>query len=211
MKFSEEALSRKSLFKHTDFLCLFSPSLPTFPYKWSLKGGCFREAAEAHIHMDSRPQDPAGMLLHASTQGPRGCLAQDAPEAGQAPLCLVASLLQPEEQLPCQPQVPGHCHHGYLLITAQSPLLRGAGAQHSFAQAVQGLLEGANLPKNLFPVAGWRQEPESVWPNSHNKHGAGVGCSQRRNCGETEKEQLKLKTRAGKTWGRDESMGMRET
>lgn len=65
--------------------------------------------------------------------------------------------------------------------------------------------------KNLFPVAGWRQEPESVWPNSHNKHGAGVGCSQRRNCGETEKEQLKLKTRAGKTWGRDESMGMRET
>lgn len=77
------------------------------------EGGCFR--------------DPAGRFLCASTQCPRGCLAQDAAETGQAslpppcsPLCLVTSLLQAGEQLPCQHQVPGHCHHGYLLIHCTS-------------------------------------------------------------------------------------------
>lgn len=34
---------------------------------------------------------------------------------------------------------------------------------------------GQTSHRNLFPVAGWQllQEPESFWPNSHNKHGAG--------------------------------------
>lgn len=36
---------------------------------------------------------------------------------------------------------------------------------------------GQTSHRNLLPVAGWqwqlRQEPESAWPNSHNKHGEG--------------------------------------
>lgn len=115
---------------------------------------------------------------------PHGRLAQGAPETGQPPALpcssvAVASLLQAEEQ------VLG-CHHGYLHIPArQSPPPAATAARSSPAQAAQGLQQGgcigANLHKNLLPVAGWRwqlrQELERVWPNSHSKHGAGGGCS----------------------------------
>ena len=99
--------------------------------------GCFRRAADAHVHTHcASPEDQARRFLCACCDAHMACLAQDAPErarpqAGQAPLPQrapsrawgsPAAGRQASRQAAghAQCRVPGHRHHGYLHIHCAS-------------------------------------------------------------------------------------------
>ena len=137
-----------------------------------------------------------------------------------------AALLQAGRQAAghAQCQVPGHRHHGYLHIHCASH----AAVPHYCCLEEQELI--ACLPghcrgwwraealgqKPTKPRSCWRagagtqldQRNQRAFGPIHTTQG-GCDCSLWRNCSKTEKELLKLKTRARKTWGWEESMGMR--
>lgn len=94
------SLFRKSLFKHTDFLCVCFPHLSPlrpFPHKFCMRE-CFRRAADTRVHTLCLPRGSGTKVsrrvprhtcsMHCNTHA--ACLARDAPEiarprAGPAP------------------------------------------------------------------------------------------------------------------------------